>query len=491
MNSKLRFFLTQLLAVIALATRCPAVGPPAPLAPVPTAQQLAWNEDDAALYLNFGINTFTGLEEGTGREDPKLFNPTHLDARQWASVAKEAGFKRLILPAKGREGFCLWPDEGTDFSVKASPWRNGKGDVVREFTDACRQAGLKAGLQVWAEDRRDPAYGTGAYNAVYERQLTELLTGYGEIAEVRFDGTGAEGTGAVGSIGPSPAERKQAYDWKGYFATVSRLQPGTIMVSSQGPGARWNGNNIGHCGEPNWAPFDPSSVPGVELTDRKQLSVLNSGDSKGSLWLPPETCIRMRPGWFWHAAEDSQILPLDKLVNAYFKSAGRNAIFMLSVPIDDRGLIPDADAQRLKELHEALGKIFQSDLAQGKAATASNVRGNDPVFGAAKAVDGDRDTYWATDDGVTSGCWLEVDLGQPMTFDVSAVRENIVLGQRVMAYRIDYQDGSEWKTAIRSKSIGRLKLERFAQPVTARRVRLLIEESRACPAIASFSLYKK
>ena len=270
--------------------------PPEPLPPIPAPAQLAWNDNDWALYLNFGINTFTGREEGTGREDPKLFNPAHLDARQWATVAKECGFKRLILPAKGHEGFCLWQTGSGDFGVKTSPWRDGKGDVVKEFTDACREAGLQAGLYLSAEDRHDAAYGTAAYNDVYVHQLTELLTRYGELAELRFDGSGGEGTGAVGSIGSDPTQRKQVYDWQGFFATVSRLQPQVIMVSNQGPGARWNGNNIGHSGEPNWAPFNPASVPGVELTDRKQLSVLNGGDPNGSLWLPAETCIRFRTG---------------------------------------------------------------------------------------------------------------------------------------------------------------------------------------------------
>ena len=198
--------------------------PPPPLPPIPTPAQLAWNDNDWALYLNFGINTFTGLEEGTGHEDPKLFNPAHLDARQWASVAKESGFKRLILPAKGHEGFCLWQTDSGDFGVKSSPWRDGKGDVVREFTDACREAGLQAGLYLSAEDRNDPAYGTPAYNAVYIRQLTELLTRYGDLAELRFDGSGGEGTGAVGSIGSDPKTRKQVYDWQGFFATPCQNQ---------------------------------------------------------------------------------------------------------------------------------------------------------------------------------------------------------------------------------------------------------------------------
>ncbi len=486
-----KFFASVGLAVVLPGGfQVPVASPPAPLDPIPTPAQLAWN-DDSALYLNFGINTFSGQEEGTGREDPKLFSPAHFDARQWAKVAKDCGFKRLILPAKGHEGFCLWPTTNGDFGVKQSTWRDGKGDVIRDFTDACREAGLQAGFYLSAEDRHDRTYGTDAYNRIYLGELTELLSLYGKIAELRFDGTGGEGTGAVGSIGLDPKDRRQKYDWQEYIATATKLQPQIIIVSALGPGARWNGNNIGHSGEPNWAPFDPKSVPGIELTDRKQIGVLNNGDPNGSLWLPAETCIRFRPGWFWHEAEDTQVMPLDKLINAYFKSAGRNCVFMLSVPINAEGLIPDPDTQRLREFHAAIEKIFQTDLARGKPAQASNVRGNDPAFDAGKAVDDRRGTYWATDDGITNGCWLEVNLGQPATFDVSAVRENIALGQRVIAYRIDYLEGDQWKTAIRSKSIGHLKLERFPKPVTASRVRLVIEQARACPAISEFSLYLK
>src|SRR5581483_5480384 len=293
----------------------------------------------------------------------------------------------LILPAKGHEGFCLWPTTNGDFGVKQSTWRDGKGDVIRDFTDACREAGLQAGFYLSAEDRHDRTYGTDAYNRIYLGELTELLSRYGKIAELRFDGTGGEGTGAVGSIGLDPKDRRQKYDWQEYIATATKLQPQIIIVSALGPGARWNGNNIGHSGEPNWAPFDPKSVPGIELTDRKQIGVLNNGDPNGSLWLPAETCIRFRPGWFWHEAEDTQVMPLDKLINAYFKSAGRNCVFMLSVPINAEGLIPDPDTQRLREFHAAIEKIFQTDLARGKPAQASNVRGNDPAFDAGKAVD--------------------------------------------------------------------------------------------------------
>jgi alpha-L-fucosidase len=463
-------------------------GAPKPLPPLPTPEQIAWQTGDLAMYLNFGMGTFIGEEQGTGKDDPKLFNPAKLDARQWVKIAKECGFKRIVLPVKGRDGFCLWPSRVTDYSVKNSPWRDGKGDVVKEFTDACRAAGMEAGFYLACEDRNNPAYGTPAYNSFYTNQLAELLTGYyGQWGEVRFDGAGGEGTGAVGSVGIELKDRRQPYDWKNYFATVSRLQPQAIMVSVVGPGARWNGNNIGHTGDA-WSPFDPASVPGPELTDRKQLGVLNSGDPDGTVWLPTECFVRPRPHWSWRAEEDAQILPLDKLFNSYCKSAGHGCVLLLDVPLNRDGLIPDADAQRLRELHAAIGKMFATDLAAGKSATASNVRGNNPAYGAANAIDGRHESYWATDDGVTNDCWLEVDLGKPVQFDTSALREPVAFGQRVAAYRIEaWQDG-QWKLVVQGTTIGSLRLERF-NPVTASKVRVVIEKTRAGPLISQFSLY--
>jgi len=491
----LKRLVTGVAAVVIMVMGEPAFAqsqgaPPPPLAPIPTPAQLAWQDGDQAMLVSFGINTFSGQEEGTGKEDPKIFNPSQLDVRQWVRVAKECGFKRLILPVKGHEGFCLWSSKTTDYGVQSSPWKDGHGDILREFTDACRTAGLEAGFYLSAEDRHCPLYGTPGYNGFYLNQLREVLAGYGKFTEVRFDGAGGEGTGAFGFVNKNLKDRRQVYDWPQIFSTVSRWQPQAIMVSSVGPGARWNGNNIGHAGEANWCPFNPAVMPGPELTDRQQLGLLNAGDSNGPVWLPAECCVRFGTNdWFWHAGNEGQLQSLDRLVSSYFKSAGHNCDFLLSVPVNNQGLIPEAAVRRLREFHAVLEKSFQTDLAAGKPARASNVRGNEPAFGADQAVAGRRDTYWATDDAVTGDCWLEVDLGQPITFNTSAVREQIALGQRVVTYRIDYLDGDQWKTAVHGRGIGRLKLERFAAPVTARKVRLMIEAARACPAISQFSLY--
>ena len=474
--------------VMTMICRAESVSPPEPLPPLPTATQLAWENGDLAMYLNFGMGTFVGAEQGDGKEDPKLFNPARLDVRQWVKLAKECGFKRIVLSVKNHDGFCLWPTATTKYSVAASDWKDGHGDIVKEFTDACHEAGIEAGFYLSCEDRNNPAYGTPAYNQIYVGQLTELLSNYGQVGELRFDGAGGIGSGAMGSVDVPSPDRTQIYDWQSYFATVRRLQPQTIMVSVVGPDARWNGNNIGHAGDPIWSPFDLNSVPGPEPANQNQLRVLNAGDPNGTTWLPPESFVRLRPHWSWRAEDDTNVLASDKLFNTYCKSVGRGCVLLLNVPLNRDGLIPEAETQRLRELHSAITNMFANDLAAGKHATASNVRGNDPAFGADKALDDDAKTYWATDDSVTNNCWLEVDLNKPVRFDTLALREPVALGQRVAAYRIEaWQDG-QWKLVVHGTSIGHLKLERF-NPVTTDKIRLVIEKSRACPLISQFSLY--
>jgi alpha-L-fucosidase len=473
--------------VVTMVCSAENVAPPKPLPPLPTRSQLAWEDGGLAMYLDFGMGTFVGAEQGNGKDDPKLFNPVKLDARQWVKLAKECGFKRIVLSVKNHDGFCLWPTATTKYSVAASDWKNGRGDVVKEFTDACHEAGIETGFYLSNQDKNNPAFGTAEYNKIYISQLRELLSNYGPVSELRFDGAGGEGTGAVGAIGFELKDPKQNYDWTNYYATVRRLQPQTIMVSVVGPDARWNGNNIGHTGEA-WSPFDPASLPGPELTDKKQLGILNQGDPDGKIWLPVECFVRLRPHWSWLVEEDTNLITSDKLFNSWCKSYGHGCVLLLNVALNRDGLIPDAEVQRLRELHSETDKMFANDLVAGKPATASNVRGDDPVFGADKALDYDAKTYWATDDGVTNDCWLEVNLGKPVKFDTSVLRESIALGQRVAAYRIEVWQDAQWKLVVHGTTIGHLKLERFS-PVTTDKVRLVIEKARACPLISQFSLY--
>jgi alpha-L-fucosidase len=449
-----------------------AVKPPAPLMPIPTARQLEWQKTELSMFLHFGMNTFTNREWGTGSEDPALFNPARFDAGQWAAVAKAAGFGRVILTAKHHDGFCLWPSRYTGHSVRNTPWKNGKGDAVRDFTGACLKAGLKAGLYLSPWDRHEPSYGDSpAYNAHYAGQLRELLTEYGGIAEVWFDGACGEG----------PNGKKQEYDFAMYWALVRQLQPGAVMFSDEGPDVRWIGNENGFAGETCWAMMDRA---GVKVGNADQ-GYLNTGAENGPDWVQGECDVSIRKGWFWHPDESPK--PLAELLDIYFKSAGRNGILLLNVPPDRDGRIDEKDAGRLMELRSALDRIFTTDFAAGRRARAGSLRGGAEEYGAGMATDGKPGTFWAADDTVRSG-WIEADLGRPKSFNVIRIEEPVAFGQRIRKYRVEIPDGSSWQTIVSGTTVGRKKLDRFPA-VTADRVRLVIEDARACPLISEFGVH--
>jgi alpha-L-fucosidase len=427
----------------------------------PTPPQLAWQEAELTMFLHFGVNTFTDREWGDGRESPAAFNPTDLDARQWVRVAKDAGFKYMILTAKHHDGFCLWPSKHTDHSVKNSPWRAGKGDVVRELADACREAGLKLGVYLSPWDRHEPTYGDSpAYNQHFRNQLTELLTDYGEVAEVWFDGACGEG----------PNGKKQEYDWQGYYEVVRKLQP-DALIAICGPDIRWVGNENGIARETEWSVQDPDPT--------------RHPDAKGRVWYPAECDVSIRPGWFWHADQDAKVKSLEHLLDIYYKSVGRNSVLLLNVPPNNRGFIADPDVRRLREFRSVLDQTFDTNIAEGKAAVADSARVDCP---ASNAIDGRGDSYWAPTENTTTGI-LEVDLGEPVTLNVSMVQEYIALGQRVEAYSIEAWDGQEWKPISEGTTIGHKKLDRFPD-ITASKVQLVIQRSQASPLIRTFGVYR-
>ncbi|HEX9085816.1 MAG TPA: alpha-L-fucosidase, partial [Gemmatimonadaceae bacterium] len=324
-----------------------------PSRPRPSPSQLAWQRDELALFLHFGVNTFTDREWGDGKEDPAIFSPAALDARQWARVARTAGARSLILTAKHHDGFCLWPTRSTAHSVAASQWRSGQGDVVREFVVACHAEGLKAGLYLSPWDRNNPAYGDSPkYNDLYCDQLRELLTRYGSIAEVWFDGANGEG----------PNGKRQIYDWPRFFGLVRRLQPNAVMFSDAGPDVRWCGNENGTAGDPNWSTVNPDAVtfpgedgPGVS-------DALQHGDPAGTVWRPAEVDVSIRPGWFYHPAEDDRVRTVDNLESLYFSSVGRNGKLLLNVPPTRDGLLHSTDVARLTQFRARLNSVFEHDL---------------------------------------------------------------------------------------------------------------------------------
>lgn len=433
-----------------------------PPRPRPTRQQLEWQRDELAMFIHFGMNTFTDREWGDGSEDPRLFAPTALDARQWARTARAAGFKAMVLTAKHHDGFCLWPTATTTHSVASSPWRDGGGDLVREFVDACRAEGLKPGLYLSPWDRNHPAYGdTPRYNDVYATQLTELLTRYGAIHEVWFDGANGEG----------PNGKKQEYDWPRTWALVRRLQPDAVMFSDAGPDVRWIGNERGVAGTTNWSTVDPRIVPVPGMSGDEVMRSLQDGDRDGSVWRPGETDVSIRPGWFHHPVQDDKVRSADDLVALYFSSVGRNSKLLLNVPPTRSGLLHATDIASLMGMRQRLDALFARDLAAGAA-----VSWDFPVTATSGAGSGRP---------VAEGV---VEFAAPTRLAIVDLREDVAQGQRVVRHRVDASDGGEWRTIVRGTTIGFRRLERVA-PITVRRLRVVIEESVESPPLVQLRCF--
>ncbi len=433
---------------------------PPPLLPIPSPAQLAWQEDELTVFIHFGMNTFTGRSTGLGTEDPDLFTPTNLNCRQWVRVAKECGFKGLILTAKHHDGFCIWPTKTTAHSIASSKWKDGKGDVVKEVADACKEYGLKFGIYCSPWDASQPNYDTDkpAYAKLYHEQISELMSNYGPIYEMWFDGNKAN-----------------VADWPNIIKLVRTLQPDAVI--KQGPivtpiteDVRWVGNERACAPLENWSVYPP---PGKD-------------NITSSIWFPRECDTPMIGDWFW-----SDTLPLDlsTLLNFYYTSVGRNSIFLMNIAPNREGVFSKESVQRLHDFSDALADILGTDFAAGKKAIASNVRGAEATFGPDKALDGQKSTYWATDNGVTNA-WLEVDLGKDREFNVIRMEEMISLGQRVAAYKLEVWNevDKSWNPVNQGSTIGYRKLDRFPK-VMSSKVRLTILAARACPLIKGFGVH--
>lgn len=446
---------------------------------LPCVEQLAWQRAERALFLHFGVNTFTGREWGDGKEDPAIFNPSRLDARQWARTAKAAGFRAIVLTAKHHDGFCLWPSETTTHSVASSPWRAGNGDVVREFVDACAAERLGAGLYLSPWDRHEPSYGdTPRYNDFYERQLTELLTRYGPLTEVWFDGANGEG----------PNGRKQQYDWPRVHGTVRRLQPKALMFSDAGPDIRWIGNERGTAGDPNWCAVDPSRVPYAGADGPDIISALQHGDATGTVWRPGEADVSIRPGWFWRDTENDQVRTPANLEELFFSSVGRNANLLLNVPPTRDGLLHESDARALTDFGRRLDALFANNLAQHAKATASSTLAR--ANGAARVVEPDPDTFWAAAEDARSAS-IELVLSKAESIGVVSLEEAIgTRGQVVEAHEIAVSSGGEWITIASGTTIGHRRLHNVG-PLDATRVRVRLRSSLGAPSLSRLGLFAR
>jgi alpha-L-fucosidase len=454
---------------------------PKPYGPVPNENQMRWQEMEYYAFVHFSVNTYTDKAWGGGDEDPKIFNPTQLDCRQWARICKEAGMKGIIMTAKHHSGFCLWPSKYTEYSVKNCPWRNGKGDIVREMSIACKEYGLKLGIYLSPWDRNSADYGKPEYITYFRNQLKELLTNYGDIFEIWFDGANG-GSGYYGGAKETrKIDSKTYYDWKNTYKLIRELQPNIVIWNDGGDRGdlRWVGTEAGYVGETNWSLLNATG----DVPEK----MLRYGVENGDSWVPGEVNTSIRPEWFYHPSEDNKVKTLPQLMNLYYNSIGRNGTLLLNFPIMPNGLIHKNDEKAALEFAKAVKEVFAVNLAEKKKAIASNVRGNSKDFGADKAIDGNKNTYWATDDDVKTAS-LTIDLGKPTTFNRFLAQEYIRLGQRVKTFTVEAFVDGNWKELAKETTIGYKRILRFPA-VKATKVRFNITDSKSCPLISNIGIY--
>ncbi|MFB3853760.1 MAG: alpha-L-fucosidase [Vicinamibacterales bacterium] len=475
--------IVALASVLVVAGSQQPAAPPRAVGPVPSPRQLAWHELEFYGFVHFTVNTFTDREWGYGDEPETLFDPASLDVRQWVRVARDAGMEALILTAKHHDGFCLWPSRFTEHSVRRSPWKSGAGDLVGDLSRACAEAGLKFGVYLSPWDRNHAEYGRPSYIAYYRNQLRELLTGYGPIFEVWFDGANG-GDGYYGGAREARRiDRATYYDWQNTWNIVRELQPDAVIFSDAGPDVRWVGNERGVAFETSWCTIDPRGLyPGYE-----NYAAIAAGSPEGTTWMPPEVDVSIRPGWFYHEAENDHVKTVEHLVRIYEESVGRGANLLLNIPPDRRGLIPETDASRLREFARTIEATYRTDIARLATATSSETRGNLTQFGAGRVNDGDPGTYWATDDDVRAAT-LELRWPEPVRFDRVVLSEAIALGQRVEAWTVEAESGGRLAPVAGGTTIGRKRIVTF-DPVTSARLRVSITMARACPVLSDIGVY--
>lgn len=424
--------------------------------PRPTPAQLQWQRDELALFVHFTVNTFTDREWGDGTESPALFAPTRLDPREWTQVARRAGFRSIVLTAKHHDGFCLWPTATTRHSVASSPWKDGAGDVVRDLAEACRADGLGLGVYLSPWDRHEPTYGDSPrYMDLYCAQLEELLTRYGTIRQVWFDGANGEG----------PNGKRQIYDWPRIHSTVRRLQPGAVIFSDAGPDVRWIGNEKGVAGETCWSTIDPDAVPYPGYDAPGVGAVLQRGHPDGAVWRPGETDVSIRPGWFWHPGEDDRVRTVDNLLDLYFTSVGRNSKLLLNVPPTREGLFHATDVTRLDGFAARRNALFAQDLVTGAGVLADSVAS--AAHAAFRVVDGDQDTWWSAGPGATQAT-LDIKLRQGAPCSVLRLQEPITQGQSIEHFDVQAETPDGWRQLASGTTIGYCRLARFPRATCAR-----------------------
>ncbi|MBK0379010.1 alpha-L-fucosidase [Mucilaginibacter segetis] len=467
---------------------------PKPYGPLPTQGQLNWQETEMYCIIHFGPATYTDKEWGYGDEGAKIVNPTRFDAMQIVEAAKAGGFKGIIVVAKHHDGFCLWPTKTTDYNISNSPYKNGKGDLVREYKDACDKLGMKMGIYCSPWDRNNALYGKPEYvTNIYREQLKELYTNYGPLFISWHDGANGGDGYYGGAREVRKIDRSTYYDWDNTWAITRKLQPNAVIFGDVGPDVRWVGNERGEAGLISWATYTPHAPDEGKEPGNGYVKDYEGteGQRDGKYWMPAECDVSLRPGWFYHARQDDSLKAPVQLMDIYYKSVGRGACLDLGLSPDRSGRLSDGDVSQLKFFGDILKLTFENNLAKGAILEASNIRGGNKLeYGPTNLLDNDRYSYWATDDGVTKP-QLILTLAKSSTFNIIQLRENIKLGQRIDEIAIDIYKNGKWLQIAKATSIGGNRLIKLSKLVTTKKVRLRVIKAPVCIALSDLGLYKE
>lgn len=436
----------------------------------PSPRQVEYQRKEKVAFVHFGMNTFTNREWGTGKENPDLFNPTNFDAEQWAKTLSENGFGTLILTAKHHDGFCLWPSKYTKHDIASSPYKNGNGDIVKAVSEACEKYNIDFGVYLSPWDRHEETYGTPAYNKFYMNQLRELLTNYGEISEIWFDG--AKGEDA----------KDMEYNFEAWWSLVRKLQPNALIFSDAGPDIRWIGNEHGFAGRTNWSTVNRDSIT---IGKAGQGPYLNSGEKGAPDWVVGECDVSIRPGWFYHPEEDDEVKTVTELTEIYLKSVGRNCTLLLNIPPDKTGQFHPTDVKRLYAFTDTLKAMFDENLIVNATVEASSTARENS---ASAAIDGQWDTYWmpASDDKNPT---LTLSFDKPVSFNLVMLQEYIPMGQRVSQFDVSMKTDEGWQQIADETTIGHKRILPL-EDKTTRAIRIRFDKYLRTPAINELGLFR-
>lgn len=471
-------------AVSCLLSGCQKVDAPEAILPIPQPKQVDWQKMETYAFVHFGLNSFNDREWGYGDSDPKTFNPARLDCEQWVQTFVNAGMKGVILTAKHHDGFCLWPTQLTEYCIRNTPYKDGKGDIVRELSDACKKHGIKFAVYLSPWDRHQANYGTPEYVDYFYKQLHELLSNYGDVFEVWFDGANGGDGWYGGAKDVRTIDRKTYYDYPRAYQMIDELQPQAVIFSDGGPGCRWVGNENGFAGATNWSFLRAGEVyPGYP-----KYRELQYGHADGNQWVAAECDVSIRPGWFYHPEEDDKVKTVDQLTDLYYRSVGHNGTLLLNFPVDRNGLIHPTDSSNAVGFHHQVQKELATNLLNNAKLEASNERGRQ--YAVQTIIDGVYDTYWATEDGVTSAD-LTFTFKQPTQVNRVLIQEYIPLGQRVKKFAVEYKEGHQWlpvKSNEETTTVGYKRLLRF-ETIHADQLRIRFTDARGCLCVNEVGAY--